>query len=88
MNNPTNVRVNLQALPNKLDLGIRILDQCRKALLNALNLLRNSAKNSLLETIELIETSPSSDLTQSDKDTAHSLEIERFITAENQDETT
>ena len=50
-----------------------------KRFLDGLNLLRDSGQHALLETIELVETSPSADLTQSDKDASHGLEIERLV---------
>lgn len=51
-------------------------------MLNALNLLRDGREDTLLETVELVEAAPCTDLTQSDEDAAHSLEVERFVTAE------
>ena len=83
----THVLVDLDVLSNELNFGIRILDQGSQTLLNTLYLLRDGTKNSFFETVELIETSPGSDLTETDKDTAHGLEVERLVTAEDQDET-
>lgn len=68
----------------QLDLGIGILDEARKALLDALNLLGNGTQNSFFESIEFIETPPSANLAQTNKDTTHCLEVKSLITTENQ----
>ena len=81
----TNVLVDLQALPNELDLSIRVLHQRRQTLLYALHLLTNSTQNPLLQSIELVKASPSADLTQSDEDTTHGLEVERLVATEDQE---
>ncbi len=54
-------------------------------MLNALDLLRDGRQDTLLESIELVETSPCSDAAQTDKDAAHRLEVERLVTAEDDD---
>ena len=78
----THVLVELHVLPNKFDLGVRVLYQGRKTLLDTLDFLRDVRQYSLLETIELVETAPSTDLTKTNEDTSHCLEIERLVTAE------
>ena len=59
----THLVVNLDILPNQLDLRVRILHQRRETLLNALHLLTDSTQNPLLQSIELVEASPRADLT-------------------------
>jgi hypothetical protein len=88
MHERTNVLIDLQGLPNQFDLNVRILDESSQALLNTLHLLRDRAQNTLLQSIELVETAPCSNLTKTDEYTTHGLEIERFIAAEHQDEST
>jgi hypothetical protein len=80
----TNILVDLQVLPDQLDLGIRILCHGRQTLLDALDLLRYCTKDSFFKSIELVKTTPSSDLAQADKYTTHRLKIKSFITAEHQ----
>ena len=83
----THLVVDLDVLPNQLDLRVRVLDECGKTLLDGLDLLRDGTEDTLFETIELVETAPSTDLTKTNEDTSHCLEIERLVTAEDQDET-
>lgn len=78
----TDVLVDLQVLSHQLNLRIRVLHQRSQTLLNALHLLTNGTQNPLLQPIELVETSPRSDLTKTDENTTHSLEIERLVTTE------
>ncbi len=47
-----------------------------------MHLLTDGGKNSLFQSIEFVETTPCANLAESDKDTTHSLEIERLITTE------
>jgi len=54
--------------------------------LDALNLLRDCTEDPLLQSIELVEASPRSDLAQSDEDPSHRLEVEGFVAAEDEDE--
>lgn len=80
------VRIDSQGLADQLDFGGRI-GRCRpEPLLNALNLLRHGREDSLFESVRLVETPPSADLTQSDKDPSHRLEVEGFVAAEDQNE--
>lgn len=78
----THILVDLDTFANKLDFGVWVLHERSKTLLDTLHLLRDSTENTLLESVEFIEASPRADLTQSDEDTAHGLEIESFVTAE------
>jgi hypothetical protein len=64
-----------------------VLCHLNQTLLDRLHLLRDSTKNPLLQSIELVKASPCTDLTKADEDTAHSLEIEGFVATENEDET-
>ena len=82
----THILVDLHILSHKLDLRIGVLDKRCKTLLDGLDLLRNSTENTLLESIELIKASPRSNLTKTNENTTHGLEIESFVTAENEDE--
>ena len=82
----THLVVDLHVLANQLDLRVWILHERGKSLLDRLNLLRDGTEDALFQTIELIEASPCTDLTESDEDTTHGLEVERLVTAEDQDE--
>ena len=84
----THLAVDLDALANKFDLGVRVLSEGRETLLDTLDLLCDSRQDTLLETVELIETAPGSDLTQTNENTTHGLEVESLVTAENEDEST
>lgn len=84
----THVSVDLDVLPNEFNFSVRVLDERCKTLLDSLNLLRHSTKNTLFETIELVETTPGTDLTKTDEDTTHGLEVERLVTTEDKDEAT
>ena len=80
----THLTVDLYVLPDQLNLSMGILNKSGKTLLDALHLLRYSTKDTLLKTIKLIETPPSSNLTKPDENTTHSLEIESFIATKHQ----
>jgi hypothetical protein len=80
----TDVLVDFQILPYELNFRVGVLDERGETLLYALDLLRNGAENTLFQTIELVETAPRSDLTQSDENTSHGLEIERLVATEDQ----
>ena len=82
----THVAVDLDVLPHKLNFGVGVLYQRCQALLDGLNLLGYCGEDALFETVELIETAPCSHLTKTNEDTTHGLEIESFVTAENEDE--
>lgn len=58
-----------------------------QSFLDRLDLLRNRRQHALFQSIELVETSPGTDLAQTDKDAAHRLEVERFVAVEDQHET-
>ena len=51
--------------------GRRLILEC---LLDCLDLLRASRQHALLQSIELVEAAPCAHLTQTHKDTAHSLQ--------------
>lgn len=53
--------------------------------LDYLDLLRDSRKLHLEETVELIEAAPSSTLDQTDENAAHRLVVETFVTIEDED---
>lgn len=84
----TNILVDLEVLANNFDLGVGVLDQRDKTLLDGLHLLRHGTEDALLESIKLVKATPRPDLTQSHKDSAHGLEVEGLVTAENKDEAT
>ena len=84
----THLIIDLDILPDQLDFRVRVLDECGETLLDGLDLLRDGTEDTLLETIELVEASPRADLTETDEDTTHCLEVERLVTAEDQDEAT
>lgn len=84
----THVPVDLDVLPNEFNFSVRVLDERCETLLDSLNLLRYGTKNTLFETIELVETTPRADLTETNEDTTHSLEVERLVATEDQDEAT
>lgn len=84
----TNVLVDLQILPDQLNLGVGVLHQRCETLLNALHLLRYGTEDTLLKSIELVEATPCSDLTQTNENTAHGLEVECLVTTEYQHEAT
>ena len=83
----THVLVQLDVLPHQLDLGVRVLDESRKTLLDALDLLRDGTEDTFLETVELVEAAPRADLAKTDEDTSHGLEVECLVATEDQDET-
>ena len=58
-----------------------------EAFLNGLNLLRDCRQQPLFQTIELVKTTPSSDLAQPYKDSAHGLKVESLVAVEDEDET-
>ena len=84
----TNILINFQMFAHQLNFSIRIFNQLSETLLNALNLLGHSTKDTLLQSIELVETSPRADLTQTDENPTHRLEVKGFVATENQDEST
>ena len=59
----THLVVDLHVLANQLDLRVWILHERGESLLDRLNLLRDGTEDALFQTIELIEASPSTDLT-------------------------
>jgi hypothetical protein len=67
---------------DQLNLRLVILDTLLEAQLNVLDLLRDSGQDTLLQTVELVETTPSTDLADTKEDTAHGLEVESVVTAE------
>ena len=78
----TYVLIGLQTLPNELNLNIGILDDGGKSLLYTLHLLQESTQNVFLLSVELIKTTQHSNLTKTNKDLAHGLEIECLVTTE------
>ena len=78
----TYVLIGLQTLPNELNLNIGILDDGGKSLLYTLHLLQESTQNVFLLSVELIKTTQHSNLTKTNKDLAHGLEIEYLVTTE------
>ena len=54
--------------------------------MDALYLLRDSTDDTLLETVELVEASPCANMTKTDEDTTHGLEVKCLVTAEDKDE--
>lgn len=83
----TNVLIDLETFTNKLNFNVRVLRQRNETLLNALYLLRHSTENTLLESVEFVKTSPCTDLTKTDEDATHGLEVEGFVATEDQNET-
>ena len=57
-------------------------------LLDGLDLLGDGREHPLFKTVELVKATPGSDLTQTDKDTTHGLEVKRLVTVEDQNKTT
>lgn len=84
----TDILVDLQTFADQLDFGVGVLGNSGKTLLNALNLLRNRGQDALLETIELVEATPSTDLAETNEDTPHRLKVKRLVAAEDQNEAT
>ena len=82
----TRVCAKLDVLADELDLETGIRHELFQTQLDTLNLLRDSRQDPLLQSIELVKTSPSANLTQAHKDTTHRLEIKGFIAAEHQHE--
>lgn len=82
----TDILINLEVLAYQLNLHVGILDQRSQALLDGLDLLRDRTENTFLEPIELIETAPCADLTKTNEDTTHGLEVEGFVATEDEDE--
>lgn len=80
----TDVLVDLQALPNKLNLGIGILGKSSQSLLDTLHLLRDSTQNTFLQPVELVKASPGPHLTEANKNATHGLEIKRLVATEYQ----
>ena len=78
----------LELTTDELDLGIGIGDACTESKLDALNLLRDGREDALLQPVELVEATPSSDLAQSYEDPAHRLEVECLVATEDENETT
>jgi len=72
----------------ELDLVFGVRETRAQSELNALNLLGDSTEDTFFESIEFVEATPCSHLTETDKDATHRLEVESFVTAENKDETT
>jgi hypothetical protein len=56
-------------------------------LLDGLYLLGNGRQHTFFQSIELVEATPGSYLTQTDKDSSHGLEIKRFVTVEHKHKT-
>ncbi|KAI6748665.1 hypothetical protein HG530_015438 [Fusarium avenaceum] len=81
-NKDTSVFVDVKLTTYQLNLRLVILDTLLKTQLDILDLLRNSGQDSLLQTVELVETAPSANLADTEEDTAHGLEIEGVVTAE------
>lgn len=71
---------------NEFDLGSRIVDSSAETELDRLDLLRDSTEDAFFESIELVETSPRSDLTQSNEDPSHRLKVERLVATEYENE--
>lgn len=84
----TDVLIDFQALTHQLNFSVGVFDKIGKTLLDSLYLLRDGTQNAFLQTIELVEAPPSSDLAKTNKDTTHSLEVECLITTKNKDEAT
>lgn len=78
----TDIFIDPQIFADKFNFSVGVLNKFRQSLLNALNLLRDGAKNSLLKSIELVETPPCPDLTKTNEYPAHCLEIEGFVATE------
>ena len=60
----TYVLVDLQTLPNELNLNIGILGDSGKSLLDTLHLLRDGTQNAFLLSVELVKTTLHSNLTK------------------------
>ncbi|GKT85477.1 hypothetical protein Ct61P_03327 [Colletotrichum tofieldiae] len=80
----TSVGVHAELSSNELGLGLLVFGSLLQAELNVLNLLRDSRQDSLLETVKLVETSPSTNLADTKEDATHGLEVESVVTAEDQ----
>lgn len=59
-----------------------------ESLLYGLDLLGDSRQHPLLQSVELIEASPGTNLTKTNKDTAHGLEVKGLVTVEDQHKST
>jgi hypothetical protein len=78
----------LELASDELNLGVGIGEAGTETELNALDLLRDGREDALLESVELVEASPSADLAETDEDAAHRLEVERLVAAKHEDEAT
>ena len=76
--------IQLNILAHQLDLALPF----SKTSLDDQNLLRAGREHTFLQSVELVEAAPSSDLAETDEDTAHCVEIEGFIAVEHQHEET
>lgn len=86
--NVPGMRIDPQCLANELNFCMGVRRRRAKTLLDALYLLRDCAENSFFESIRLVETAPSADLTETDKDAPHGLKVEGLVTAEDENEPT
>lgn len=82
----THLAIDLDVFAYKLDFMVGVLHECSQTLLYTLHLLRDGTKDTFFETVELVETSPCANLTETDEDTAHCLEVKRLVATKNQDE--
>jgi hypothetical protein len=80
----TGVAVNLQASSYHINLTIRVFNILLQSNLNVLHLLGHGGQNTLLQSVKLVETTPSTDLTNTQENTTHRLEIKSIITTEHQ----
>ena len=53
-------------------------------MLDALHLLRDRTQDAFLHVVELVKSSPRSDLTKTNKNAAHCLEVERLVAIEHE----
>ena len=83
----TRVLVHFQSSPHKLNLGFLFLAVFQPNL-DILDLLGNGRKNTFLQTVKFIKATPSTNLTDTEEDSAHGLEIECVVTAKDERETT
>ena len=76
--------MDLQLAPDKIDLRVWIGHALAQANLNVLNLLRNGGEDALLQSVELVETSPGTHLRDTEEDATHGLEVESVVAVEYQ----
>ena len=68
--------------------GTLLLSMFLESLLYGLDLLGDSRQHPLFQSVELVKAAPGPNLTETNKDTPHGLEVKRLITVEDQHKAT